>query len=101
VITVLASWILITNLFSISRIRPELTEADLPVIAKEAAGVVPISNPNDTDRTMLRDYFAEMIAQNKSYLSKLDTISYEGLYTPRSYLDAGEARRIIAQRLNM
>jgi len=30
-------------------------------------------------------------------MSKVDAISYEGLYTPQSYLDAREARRIIAQ----
>jgi hypothetical protein len=97
VIAVLASWVLITNVFSISSIKPDLTEADIPVIAKEAAGLVPITNPNDAGRTVLRDYFKEIIAQNKNYSSKIDSINYEGLYTPQSYLDAGEAKRIISQ----
>jgi hypothetical protein len=97
VIAVLACWIFITNLLSISRNKPDLTKADVPIIAKEAAGLVPITNPDDPGRTALRDYFKEIIAQNKSYLAKVDAISYEGLYTPQSYLDAGEARRIIGQ----
>ena len=97
IIAVLASWILVTNLFYISRVRPELTEADVAVIAKEAAGVVPITDPNDADRTVVRDYFSKIIAQNKSYLSKVDTLNYEGLYTPQSYLDPSEAKQIISQ----
>jgi hypothetical protein len=97
VIAVLACWVVITNLFSINRIRPQLTEADIPIIAKEAAGVVPITNPNDAGRTALRDYFKEIIVQNKAYSSKVETISYEGLYTPQSYLDPTKAKNIISQ----
>jgi hypothetical protein len=97
VIVVLTSWIFVTNLFTISRSKPELTEADLPLIAKEAAGLAPTTNPNDTARTVLRDYFKELIAQNKSYFSKVDTINFDSLYTPRSYLEQEEAKRIITQ----
>jgi hypothetical protein len=97
VMTILASWIIVTNLLSIGVHQPNLTESDIAVIAKEAAGIVPITNPNDAGRTVLRDYFKEIITQNKDYLSKVNSINYDGLYTPESYLDAGEANRIISQ----
>jgi len=97
VVSALACWIVIANLVSISKARPQLTEADLQVIAKEASGVVPISNPNDAARTVIRDYFKETIAQNKDYYSKVDSLKYEGIYTPQSYLDPAEAKGIISQ----
>ncbi len=48
-------------------------------------------------QNVVRDYFSKIIAQNKSYLSKVDTLNYEGLYTPQSYLDPSEAKQIISQ----
>jgi hypothetical protein len=44
-----------------------------------------------------RGVYAQSSQGIPDYMSKVDAISYEGLYTPQSYLDAREARRIIAQ----
>jgi hypothetical protein len=97
VICVLTTWIFFANLISIGSNRPQLTEADIPAIAKEAAGLVPITNPNDAARTAVRDYFKEIIALNKNYFSRVRTINLEGLYTQQSYLDANETKRIVSQ----
>jgi hypothetical protein len=39
------------KLIAINSNRPPLTESDIPVIAKEATGLAPITNPNDAGRT--------------------------------------------------
>lgn len=97
VISVLASWIILANLISIHGSRPTLTVDDIPVIAKEAAGLVPISNADDPGRTVLRDYFKELIALNKDYLARVHAINFDALYTPQSYLDPKETKAVISQ----
>ncbi len=94
---VLASWVLIANVFNISRTKSQLTKEDIPVIAREAAGLVPIKDPNDAGRTAVREYYKEIIAQNKAYLAEVHKIELQDLYTPESYVDEEEANQIIAQ----
>jgi hypothetical protein len=96
-LSVLASWILIANMISIGREGSHLTTADVPIIAREAADLVPITDPSDTGRTAVRECFKEIIARNKDYQSKVATLNWESLYTPQSYLDAQEANRVIVQ----
>jgi hypothetical protein len=74
-----------------------LTTADIPVIAKKAAGLVPITEPTDTGRAALREYFKDIIAQNKEYQAKLKTLDFKMLYTPQSYLDARETNHIMSE----
>src|SRR5947209_8631536 len=71
IVTTLASWVLFMNLVSVGHEQPHLTTADIPVIAREAAGLAPITNQNDTGRTAVREYFKEVIAQNKDYQAKV------------------------------
>jgi hypothetical protein len=96
-LNVLASWILIINLMSIAGQKPHLTAADVPIIAKEAAGLVPISSQSDEGRTAVRQYFKEIIARNKVYSSEVKALDFESLYTPESYLNPRESDRVIAE----
>jgi hypothetical protein len=97
ILSVLASWILFANVISIGGGRPHLTAADVPTIAREAAGLVSITDPSDAGRTAVRECFKEVIAQNKDYQSQVATLRFDNLYTPQSYVDAHEANRVIAQ----
>jgi hypothetical protein len=59
--------------------------------------VVPVSEPNDAGRAAVRQYFKEIIEQNKLYQSKVAALNFENLYTQESYLDAREANRMIKE----
>jgi hypothetical protein len=96
-IAALATWVLIANLFNVSHAKPKLTKADMPLILKEAAGLAPVKDPNDAARTALREYFQDIISQNKIYTAEVDKLNIPNLYTPQSYLDEEEARQIIVQ----
>jgi zinc-ribbon domain len=97
VLAVLATWILVANLSAIGRNGSHLTKEDIPVIAKEAAGLIPVSNPTDAGRAAVRDCFKEIIDQNRDYMAKVRASSFEGLYTPRSYLDRQAGQRVVAE----
>jgi hypothetical protein len=97
VVTVLASWILVANLVAIGRNGSHLTKEDIPVIAKEAAGLVPISNPDDAGRGAVRDCFKQVVSQNRDYTNKVNGISFEDLYTPKSYSDLQVGQRVLGQ----
>ena len=45
----------------------------------------------------VREYFKDIIAQNKSYSAQIHQIDLQSLYTPKSYLDLKENRRIVEQ----
>ena len=96
ILFVAATWIVFANLVSSRSSGSRFSAADIPVIAKEAVGTVPIADPSDQGRAALRDYFRELIAQNREYESKVATIEWGNLGTPKSYLDPTETDRVLA-----
>ena len=80
---------MIANLVTVGH-RSAITEDDIPVLAKEAAGLIPVKYPDDSVRTAIRDLFKEVIAQNKKYVSEIGKIKLQGLNTPKSYVGPEE-----------
>jgi len=97
IVAVATSWILFASLVSSRSAGSHISESDIPVIAKEAAGIVPIANPNDQGRAAVRDYFRELIAQNRDYEARVAKVEWNNLYTPKSYLDPKETNQVLAE----
>ena len=97
ILIVLASWVFVGNIINIGRNKPPLTEGDIPIIAREAAGLAPITKTDDASRTAVRECFKEVIQQNRVYQAEVDRLNFDDLYTPSSYVNARKAEQILAQ----
>lgn len=97
IVVVATTWILLASLMSSRNSKNHISESDIPIVAKEAAGIVPITDPNDPGRTVLRGYFKELIAQNRDYESKVAKVDWGNLYTPKSYLDPNQTNQVLAE----
>jgi hypothetical protein len=97
ILIVLASWVFVGNIINIGRNKPPLTEGDIPIIAREAAGLAPITKTDDANRTAVRECFKEVIQQNRGYQAEVDRLNFDDLYTPSSYVNARKAEQILAQ----